>query len=65
MTAKRTRPRAESLADLLRDVLVLEAQKQGKPPPTDEECGRFLRLMSGLPTGPDEVPAEGEKGGDA
>jgi hypothetical protein len=62
MTAK-PEPRGESLADLLRDVLATEAQRQGMPPPTDEQYDEFLRLLAGLPTGPDEVPAKGEKGG--
>jgi hypothetical protein len=63
MTAKPKRTPAEVLPELVREFLAGEAQDQGKPPPTDEECGRFLRLMRGLPVGPDEVPDEGEKGG--
>jgi hypothetical protein len=47
-------PRDEELSDLVCEVLSREAEKQGKPPPSAEQCREFQRLMEGLPSGPED-----------
>ena len=44
----------ESPFDLLCEVLSIQAERQGKPPPSAEQCREFQRLMEGLPTGPED-----------
>jgi hypothetical protein len=55
----------QALGDLMFDVLCRRAERQGRPPPTREQCVALGRLLAGRPAdfddrpGPDAV-TEGE-----